>query len=97
MIFTRPLRYDPHRWLSRDPIAEKGEINLYGYVGNNPINAIDSMGLAKITIFSQGPTFQGTRVFICLVLADGLIFSELIQTVPGEGKKGFRLLAARFE
>jgi RHS repeat-associated protein len=34
------------RWLSRDPIAERGGINLYGYVGNDPINKIDSKGLS---------------------------------------------------
>ena len=33
-------------WLSRDPIEEKGGLNLYGYVGNNPINAIDKFGLS---------------------------------------------------
>ncbi len=32
-------------WLSRDPIEEGGGINLYGYVGNNPLNAIDPLGL----------------------------------------------------
>jgi RHS repeat-associated protein len=32
------------RWLSRDPIAEVGGTNLYGYVGNNPIELIDPVG-----------------------------------------------------
>ena len=32
-------------WLSRDPIGEEGGINLYGYVGNNPVNMIDPNGL----------------------------------------------------
>jgi RHS repeat-associated protein len=34
------------RWLSRDPIAEQGGINLYGYVGGNPVNWVDPLGLA---------------------------------------------------
>jgi RHS repeat-associated protein len=43
--------YDPDlgRWLNRDPIAEKGGLNLYGYVGNNPANAVDLRGLSPIS------------------------------------------------
>ena len=33
------------QWQSRDPLGEEGGINLYGYVGNNPINAVDKLGL----------------------------------------------------
>lgn len=33
------------RWLSKDPIAEAGGINLYNFVGNNAINIIDLLGL----------------------------------------------------
>ena len=33
-------------WLSRDPIGEEGGINLYGYVGNSPVNRTDPLGLA---------------------------------------------------
>jgi RHS repeat-associated protein len=41
--------YDPDlgRWLSRDPIAEAGGLNLYGYVEENPLNAIDPLGLSS--------------------------------------------------
>jgi RHS repeat-associated protein len=39
--------YSPsmRRWLSRDPIEEQGGVNLYGMVGNDPINAVDFLGL----------------------------------------------------
>jgi RHS repeat-associated protein len=33
------------RWLNRDPIGEMGGLNLYDYVGNNPINLFDPFGL----------------------------------------------------
>jgi len=40
--------YEPNlqRWLNRDPIGEWGGLNLYGYVGNNPVNFYDPYGLA---------------------------------------------------
>ena len=33
------------RWLSRDPIGEKGGRNLYGMVGNNVENQVEILGL----------------------------------------------------
>jgi|GEM_PF-6944951 len=39
----------PSRWPSRDPIEEKGGINLYGMVGNDPINSIDYIGLQQLS------------------------------------------------
>jgi len=46
--------YSPElmRWLNRDPIGEEGGRNLYGFVGNMPINAVDSLGL-KISIVTE--------------------------------------------
>jgi len=39
--------YDPvtGRWSSRDPIEERGGVNLYGFVGNDGVNSVDYLGL----------------------------------------------------
>jgi hypothetical protein len=37
-------------WPSRDPIAERGGINLYGFVGNHSIHCVDYLGLRDVTI-----------------------------------------------
>ena len=37
-------------WLSRDPIGEEGGLNLYGYVGNNPVRNTDPKGTNGIAI-----------------------------------------------
>jgi hypothetical protein len=33
--------------MTRDPLGEAGGINLYGFVGNDAINGIDPLGLAR--------------------------------------------------
>jgi RHS repeat-associated protein len=47
LLFAPYRMYDAAlgRWLSRDPIGEEGGINLYGYVGNAPVNWFDPLGL----------------------------------------------------
>ncbi|MDQ3847657.1 MAG: RHS repeat-associated core domain-containing protein, partial [Thermoproteota archaeon] len=32
------------RWINRDPIAETGGLNLYGFVANGPLNKHDDWG-----------------------------------------------------
>ena len=39
---------DTGRWLNRDPIAEKGGLNLYGFVGNGPVNGADHLGMRSL-------------------------------------------------
>ena len=33
------------RWMTRDPLGEAGGLNLYAFVGNNPVNWVDPWGL----------------------------------------------------
>lgn len=39
--------YDPKngRFVGRDPVEEKGGFNLYGFLGNNPVNRWDYLGM----------------------------------------------------
>ena len=44
--------FDPElgRWLNRDKIGEKGGINSYGFIKNQPLHSIDLFGLLKLVI-----------------------------------------------
>ena len=49
LYYYRARYYSPElkRFISEDPIGlAGGDVNLYGYVGNNPVNQTDSMGLS---------------------------------------------------
>lgn len=50
------------RWPSRDPIEEEGGVNLYGFLDNHSLNAIDILGLAECYFLlgaDQGGASQG--------------------------------------
>ncbi len=55
--YMRARYYDPAlgRFISEDPIGfDGGDVNLYAYVLNNPINMIDPDGLASLWIGGSG-------------------------------------------
>ncbi|WP_234047462.1 RHS repeat domain-containing protein [Luteolibacter pohnpeiensis] len=55
--------YDPAtgRWPSRDPIEERGGMNLYGFLGNDGVNWMDSLGLiAGSTDLPKGKDIAAT-------------------------------------
>ncbi|MDH4236669.1 MAG: RHS repeat-associated core domain-containing protein [Nitrospira sp.] len=49
LYYYRARYYDPTmgRFLSEDPIASTGGLNLYAYVGNDPLNWIDLSGRTR--------------------------------------------------
>ena len=55
LTLFRAYNADSGRWLNRDPIEEAGGINLYGYVGNNTINAIDPLGTTLVVSSTPFP------------------------------------------
>ena len=56
--------YDPglQRWLNRDPLGERGGINLFEFVGNVPTHAVDRFGLQVIVNPPPPGPFPGANV-----------------------------------
>ncbi len=52
------------RFLNRDPIAERGGYNLYGFVNNDPINKIDVLGKHPLLYASAAAALAAARAAI---------------------------------
>ena len=59
------------RWINRDPIAEQGGWNLYGFLGNSPQDKFDALGLEdkkkdkEFLGYVYDQTLEGTDIYIC--------------------------------
>jgi RHS repeat-associated protein len=63
LMYYRARYYSPEmkRFISRDPIGfAAGDVNLYRYVNNNPINYIDPLGLFVLYAGPSGGAAWGT-------------------------------------
>ena len=79
--------YDPitGRWPSRDPIGERGGINLYGFVFNNSLSWIDLLGGAPLSIDIHSDWYDRLPSEVQSDLLNNYLGRE-IQPAPPYGK-----------
>ena len=68
------------RWISRDPLGEGVDYNLYRYVGNSPVNWIDPAGLSPTSDAVNG---VGNILGGGLRMAGGALATQADGPVPG--------------
>jgi RHS repeat-associated protein len=83
--------YDPltGRWPSRDPIEERGGLNLYGFVGNDGIDSIDILG-------TEEQPKQYSRAQKCENVSDAGNREIFLMTLPRPALDGFPNIAVNF-
>lgn len=92
--------YDPKlgRFVGRDPIGEEGGLNLYGFVGNNPITRWDYLGMrmcslqeANIAWESECDSFEMAPMVVNARPMDPnvpIADNQFMGSIPGDGGSG---------
>jgi len=78
--------YDPNlqQFVNRDPISEFGGVNLYRFVRNNPINAIDQLGLVDVGKIAGGglQVIGGVLAAVAISVAEAPSLGAATVAVP---------------
>ena len=90
LVASAPLAeayYDPgiQRWINRDPIAERGGLNLYGFCKNDAIARVDYFGQNDLAFC--GPMMTGEVEWHSpseLEVEISLLVASLMTPVPGD-------------
>lgn len=82
---NRQYAQNAGRWLSRDPISERGGLNLYEYSRNEPIHRFDPDGRESVHVGYQGKIGLGKYVTGSV----GNVYD--INNGPGNGRIGIRI------
>jgi RHS repeat-associated protein len=97
LYLTHYRLYDPSskRWLNRDPIGEHGGLNLYAYVGGNPVNYVDPTGELSLPAAAIGTgvvvaaiiinTPEGKKAIGNVLTGIGNAISQMSQAGAGSG------------
>ena len=72
-------------WINRDPIAERGGLNLRAYVGNDPVNDVDVLGLKDVYVYIwdwKGTGVLGPGSSVGHVMVTDQNFNSILSQFP---------------
>ena len=85
--------YDPNlqRWLNKDPLGERGGLNLFSFVGSDPINGSDFFGECPLALPLLVPVAEAALDTLVAVLAGTagyLVGDAVIRSPSGSATVG---------
>lgn len=91
--YNRLRYYDPDlgRYLSRDPLGAAGGLNLYTYVGNDPVNRADPLGLWWKAVVSAVAAVAVAVAIVALAPVTAPLLAVAVVAGAAAGAVGFGL------